>query len=803
MRPFLRNQNGSITMYMVVMSILLFGSLGLILDSGRVYTTHSQMQSLADHVALAAANELDGRPDALQRAITVAFQVAADVPGVENNITTGNQNTIEQLTFYSELSDTSRQAGTAQLNQWDNRDSSQFVVFTADSLSDAESSLSSEAAPEALFVTATVKAVEVRTLATLMNRFADALGTSYDEAFGSTSTTPPERSTGASVSANATAGMEVLTCLELSPLVFCNPWEGMNLTGDETDRNGNPTAERIAQEPVEGRSLMYFAPNYAQPSFSSDRMSVVSNGTAHGSVFNYDVNNQLMTMSDPFEDSAQVCGLDYLQRYFALPGESASTEGSVDYLEVRDRCMLARARAERVCFSNNTIGVRPASGPTVSAAVNTAFDIWNEPLNQVIESTEIVPDADLQISQFFEPDLVVSHAYERMTDLPTPVAGQPDVVELDGIIDNDDYEQFGYQTIGETESEADRAARNAMNNDNFKYTTMPAPYMRRLNTGIAFTGGVHPCHQATLETAIGAATGGTAACSDPFIGDNSYAPSTTYVAAVADYYGKARNDRAVRRLARRGPWYDIYEKEREEMAQGLASTLGEGATDKSHANGDIEDGPPAAANFPPLDEDGNIDTSPDAEPPTFRGDNVLAYLLRDTNATVSASTRTLVENVLEELEGNDAHTLKTSPLDPNGHHDYPLIAHNTPGTHPMESFGVRTGKTSLSDPDLRRRVLTSAFVNCGAAVANGLNDEGLYDAEIVGIYNVFMPRPAGYYCGQETGETRRLTATDPTSQQVSLQTCPVTDQIETQMFVELINEPDITPIVRNTVQLVR
>ena len=54
------------------------GFLALSFDLGRVASTQSEMQSYADQVALAAAGELDGRPDAITRATSAAAGLIRD-----------------------------------------------------------------------------------------------------------------------------------------------------------------------------------------------------------------------------------------------------------------------------------------------------------------------------------------------------------------------------------------------------------------------------------------------------------------------------------------------------------------------------------------------------------------------------------------------------------------------------------------------------------------------------------------------------------------------------------------------------
>ncbi|MGF1444845.1 MAG: pilus assembly protein TadG-related protein [Pikeienuella sp.] len=67
-RGFCEETRGGVTLYFLVMMILLLGLLGLVIDSSRTFVAHSNAQNYIDIVAVAAANELDGRPDAIIRA---------------------------------------------------------------------------------------------------------------------------------------------------------------------------------------------------------------------------------------------------------------------------------------------------------------------------------------------------------------------------------------------------------------------------------------------------------------------------------------------------------------------------------------------------------------------------------------------------------------------------------------------------------------------------------------------------------------------------------------------------------------
>ncbi len=69
---FAREEGGGILVFWGLFLAVAFGFLALSFDIGRVANTQSELQSFADQVALAAAGELDGRPDAITRATAAA-----------------------------------------------------------------------------------------------------------------------------------------------------------------------------------------------------------------------------------------------------------------------------------------------------------------------------------------------------------------------------------------------------------------------------------------------------------------------------------------------------------------------------------------------------------------------------------------------------------------------------------------------------------------------------------------------------------------------------------------------------------
>lgn len=74
---FISDVRGVIAVQVVVFSVLLLSAAGFMIDFGRAYNAHSDMQSTVDKIALAAAQELDGTATALTRAAAAANAIAS------------------------------------------------------------------------------------------------------------------------------------------------------------------------------------------------------------------------------------------------------------------------------------------------------------------------------------------------------------------------------------------------------------------------------------------------------------------------------------------------------------------------------------------------------------------------------------------------------------------------------------------------------------------------------------------------------------------------------------------------------
>lgn len=104
---FLRDKKGATMVYVSLMMALLVGFTGLAIDFSRLHVSTTQAQAAADAAAIAAANQLDGGPNAIARAERAAENAS---PLIENSQTfaknTGGVAEVEiTLRFLTDLPD--------------------------------------------------------------------------------------------------------------------------------------------------------------------------------------------------------------------------------------------------------------------------------------------------------------------------------------------------------------------------------------------------------------------------------------------------------------------------------------------------------------------------------------------------------------------------------------------------------------------------------------------------------------------------------------------------------------------------
>lgn len=551
-RKFRRDQRGSITMQVIVFSILLLGTSGLVLDSGRLYGMHSQMQAYADHMALAAANELDGRDDAIARAADAVYNFTGSVPFIDGTAMDGGAFKVEQIVFYSEM-------GTPSGTPNDLRDSASWIVATASASGVSYTAGAAADSQLAQYAAVVVSEHEIGSVYKSVGSILTALTTGgatvdpeYDYSNG-----VRKGNVGFQTMAAATMARE--TCADLSTIVLCNPWETETAVDDEGNPVGQPFGSRALDKEdadyqnLPGRSLMTFAPNFDRAPYSGDEVAV-ADGTAHGSVFDWDVTNQVMRLTDPVADPGGVCGLTYL---LDVNGNPVASEGAPDYLTFRDTCLMARARSETVCF-DDTIKFKPAPGPMLSRATNTIFDRWAEPFRTIIQNDVTIPNTGLTRAQFFEPDSMVASPFEsadRHGEV-CPADTETGFSEQDGTYD---YNQDSPPRCNH--SDPFQAA----------YETVPLPGQTYLRLVYTLHVGKDFCHQNTLRNKMGDSS--VAGCAYDYIGDYHDGVGGTIAAQqrawMTHYWNRMyRSDSAAPPLQPTGAnsWYQVYQVEKANQA---------------------------------------------------------------------------------------------------------------------------------------------------------------------------------------------------------------------------------------------
>lgn len=101
---FARNEAGTVLVFWALTLGVILGFVALSFDLGRASITRSELQSFADSVALAAAGELDGNDDALERAAEAA-NLIVDSQSFGNTDRTLSGDVSYTLTYYASLPD--------------------------------------------------------------------------------------------------------------------------------------------------------------------------------------------------------------------------------------------------------------------------------------------------------------------------------------------------------------------------------------------------------------------------------------------------------------------------------------------------------------------------------------------------------------------------------------------------------------------------------------------------------------------------------------------------------------------------
>lgn len=350
-------------------SVLLFGTSGVVLDFGRVYSEHGIMQSYTDQAALAAAHELDREPDSIDRAVNAVFGgLDAEGNDIGAPLTktavfssgADNQFNISHLVFLSNLAnDAGAQSSMAGIQ------SDIVYVAFADGGSNGNAV---DAATTAKYVIAVAQERSVNnTLISLINSGAETAAASSNV-----------------VRTVAAARREVSFCGEFSNLVMCSPRTAMS--------GNNITADNEAEL---GEFMNYFR---------GARFAHVADGSDGPELHRlYRRRNPAMGVEDA-GGLTSLAGVETICNTLnTLPGGGTTSDQSVidRYQAI---CHLAATRPRDHCIGE-TLEIVAAEPEVITTALNVAFNMWDAPINDVVDNWQSNGQAPLM--PFFQPDIVI------------------------------------------------------------------------------------------------------------------------------------------------------------------------------------------------------------------------------------------------------------------------------------------------------------------------------------------------------------------------------------------------------------
>jgi hypothetical protein len=369
LRQFRRDTEAVVAIQVVIFAVLLFTASGMVIDFGRAYSAHSQMQGYVDKAALAAAEELDGGVDSMLRAEAAARAVAA------------TSDYTEQGTFT--LSD------VVFLNA---------IPRKGDGSIDLDAALSPNARvlegamAEYVLILASPSSVRLTLLSLNVGDNGEADGP----------TAIPLR-------AYAVAKLEESICGGLSTLVMCNPFEGQAetfaekmadkqgaqflLTVDLDDLNEprltaddsrirlgllkNPH-DYVGADPNEfctGEGLALFQ----QAGWGGPTSGNVGNDKDTGSAGEDPNGSGDWGSGSRGRSDADGTVIEYITSDWTFPTTDS------EYERLRDMCLLAMIDPGLQCISDQVM-VKAALPGTITTGVNTIFDLWDAPLDRVLHT---------------------------------------------------------------------------------------------------------------------------------------------------------------------------------------------------------------------------------------------------------------------------------------------------------------------------------------------------------------------------------------------------------------------------------
>ncbi|MEM9061988.1 MAG: hypothetical protein AAGD13_16120 [Pseudomonadota bacterium] len=826
---FCGDERGTATIQVIFFSLMVFGATGIVLDSGRVYDTHNGMQMYADQIALLAANELDGKDDSIARAQTAVFGDGSGGLLSATDLRAGGF-VVEQLLFYSDMEASSlSQNDMTEAFPESNRVGYATASATEGSAADSES---------AAYVVAVISA-DVSAATRFMTQTIVNLGNTSDRNEGASSKVSQIGPDSYGLRAVAAATLDRMSCADLSALVMCNPWEDQDEADNPllepkelSDGSANPA------HTVPGRSLFFFAPNFANGAVPSDQ--IITNGEEHGSLFPWDLNHQLFQIADPISDPSGVCSGTFLRD---LAGQIITAGADTqEYIEARDRCLMAQATAQNMCWTDDDpLKIKPANGDTVLRSVNTAFDIWLPPFEEILQDGRPVDGSGalpFTPANFFEPDRLAVTTYELADRFGQPDGSMPAMCEYardgDGNILTDadgnelladirliqdgipDYNQPWPCDDPRTASTDESDPANAMV-DIFQpaYDTIPGPGMTYVAGTRGEGMGYDFCHDKTLgrqdvaRQVLDQCLLDAEALADPADQDAAAAQCQDDYVLATSYDGCAASATPGREREECGCEIDFVgdhhmgESPLYMFARTRAYRNNSYDFDGGDPNSVIPIGPFTGPNswylFYQAQRDAQVDdqlqTNGDRTRVEFWNgeapatpDDVADYAARYVPGTES----TLENSAGEPVQYSDARYLKNFP------DDYLDMTGNTGVSSDLGAVSdIATLDGALIHGNRERRRIRAAMVNCGVVTGTvadeegnfrSANADGSYDVTLDDMYVIdsYIPNPAGMFCGE--GDVG----------------CEIAASVETSMYIELIE--DVTDEVTTddfTARLVR
>ncbi|QPH52899.1 TadE/TadG family type IV pilus assembly protein [Pontivivens ytuae] len=433
LRRFRQEDDAVVAIQVVIFSVMLLTSTGLVIDFGRAYSAHSQMQSFVDKAALAAANELDGQPDAMTRATNAALAVSQS-----SSFTFGESEfSVQQpLTFLSaNPSDAtgafSEDALRAFATQSAEEATHVFVQADARTIKLAFLSIGLSGVTQTDGRTDQVRRqlIEEGTQffdsdGNPINQIDDDVRQSLSDATDGTGelNMPTEMQ----LSAFAVARMQVSYCGEISTMVMCNPFENDARSFADIMDGQEGAVFRLTSDRDGQNNPMPLSTSSSNPNDDAIRVGLLKN-----------------PIDEIGGDPEGVCSDGNLERVFGLNPANTDNGGAgsiasswqypgsnsdADLERLRDMCLLATIEPQLQCLSGDVI-VKAAEPETITTSLNTLFDLWDAPMDRVL-ALPVTSDRD------FAPDYVAPHGMLTRVEYETEFVSATAAAELQAEVDD-------------------------------------------------------------------------------------------------------------------------------------------------------------------------------------------------------------------------------------------------------------------------------------------------------------------------------------------------------------------------------